>query len=98
MFFKTFVEITGGGSAGIHIEARMPDQQGQLAPFVQAIANAGSYIASIVITHEENGYGFVDLKERGGDEAEIRQELKKLATVDHINFRPSSQDKLIKFG
>ncbi|MBT3337677.1 MAG: CBS domain-containing protein [Anaerolineae bacterium] len=95
--FKTFVEITGGGQAGTHIEARMPDQQGQLAPFVQAVTNAGSYIASIVITYEENGYGYVDVKERGGDEAVIQQELEKLASIDNINFRASGQDKLLTF-
>ncbi len=96
--FKTFVEITGGGQAGTHIEARMPDQQGQLAPFVQAVTNAGSYIASIVINYEENGYGYVDVKERGGDEALIQEELTKLTSVDNINFRASGQDKLLKFG
>ena len=96
--FKTFVEITGGGQAGTHIEARMPDQQGQLAPFVQAVTNAGSYIASIVINYEENGYGYVDVKERGGDETLIQEELKKLTSVDNINFRASGQDKLLQFG
>ena len=96
--FKTFVEITGGGQAGVHIEARMPDEQGQLAPFIQAITNAGSYISSVVINYEEGGYGHVDVKERGGDESKIQQELDKLTSIDNVNFRPSSQDKLIRFG
>lgn len=96
--FKAFVEITGGGQAGTHIEARMPNQQGQLAPFVQAITNAGSYIASIVITYDEGGYGNVDVKERGGKEADILRELETLTSIDNINFRPSGQDKLITFG
>ena len=95
--FKTFVEITGGGQAGTHIEARMPDQQGQLAPFIQAITNAGSYIASVVITYEENGYGHVDVKERGSNEEKIREELSSLTNVDNVEFRASGQDKLLKF-
>lgn len=96
--FKTFVEVTGGGQTGTHIEARMPDQQGQLAPVIQAITDAGSYIVSIVITYEEGGYGHVDVKERGGNETELRENLKKLPTVDNVNFRSSGQDKLIKLG
>jgi len=96
--FKTFVEVTGGGKPGTHIEARMPDQQGQLAPFIQAITDAGSYIASVVITYEDGGYGRVDVKERGGNEAELRQALENLSGLDDINFRSSGQDKLIKLG
>lgn len=96
--FKAFVEVTGGGQTGTHIEARMPDQQGQLAPFVQTISDAGSYIASIVITYEEGGYGHVDVKERGGDTAKIQEGLQKLPSIDNINFRSSGQDKLLQFG
>ena len=96
--FKAFVEVTGGGKAGTHIEARMPDQQGQLAPFIQAISDAGSYIASIVITYEDGGYGHVDVKERGGDEAVLRQALENLPSIDSVNFRSSGQDKLIQLG
>ena len=96
--FKTFVEITGGGQPGTHIEARMPDQKGQLAPFIQAITDADSYIVSVVITYEDEGYGHVDVKERGGDEELLRQELGKLSTVDQINFRASGRDELLQFG
>ena len=96
--FKTFVEVTGGGKPGTHIEVRMPDQQGQLAPFIQAITDAGSYIASVVITYEDGGYGRIDVKERGGNEAELRQALENLSGLDDINFRSSGQDKLIQLG
>ena len=96
--FKTFVEITGGGQPGTHIEARMPDQKGQLAPFIQAITDADSYIVSVVITYEDEGYGHVDAKERGGDEDRLRQELGKLSNVDQINFRASGRDELLQFG
>ncbi|MEN8173943.1 MAG: CBS domain-containing protein, partial [Chloroflexota bacterium] len=96
--FKTFVEITGGGQAGTHIEARVPDQPGQLAPMIQAITDAGSYIVSVVLTYNDDGYGNVDVKERGGDEAAIQKELDKLDNVDQVNFRASGQDKLLQFG
>lgn len=96
--FKTFVEITGGGQAGTHIEARVPDEPGQLAPFIQAITNAGSYIVSVVLTYSEDGYGNVDVKERSGDEDKIKKELDKLSDIDQVNFRASGQDELIQFG
>ncbi len=96
--FKTFIEITGGGQAGSRIEARMPDQQGQLAPFIQALSNAGSYIVSVVITYEESrDFAYVDVKERGGDEASIREELEKLGNVEILAFRPGESDKLLSF-
>jgi acetoin utilization protein AcuB len=97
--FKTFVEITGGGEPGIHIEAQIPNQIGQLAPFIQAITNAGSYIVSVAIAYTEDGnYGLVDVKERSGDTAKIQSEVEKLEGIKDIEFRPSGQDKLLKFG
>ena len=97
--FKTFVEITGGGEPGIHIEAQVPNQIGQLAPFIQAISNAGSYIVSVAISYTEDGnYGLVDVKERSGDTDKIKSEIEKLDGIKNIEFRPSGQDKLLKFG
>jgi acetoin utilization protein AcuB len=97
--FKTFVEITGGAQAGSRIEARMPDQKGQLAPFIQALSNADSYIVSVAISYEGSGdYGYVDVKERGGNEAKIRAELEKLSGVEILSFRPGDDDNLLTFG
>ena len=97
--FKTFIEITGGGQPGSRIEARIPNQKGHLAPFIQAFSNAGSYIVSLAITTgENNDYGYMDLKERGGDEADIRNELDKLGYVEIVSFRHSDSDKLLTFG
>jgi acetoin utilization protein AcuB len=97
--FKTFVDITGGGQAGSRIEARMPDQKGQLAPFIEAFTKAGSYIVSVTISYEKVGeYAVVDIKERGGDETAIKTQLGKLGNVEIIEFRPSDEDKLLKFG
>lgn len=96
--FKTFVEITGGGQAGSRIEARMPDQKGQLAPFIKAFTNANSYIVSIAITYDPDGeHAFVDVKERGGDESVIIDELKKLGNIEILEFRPSDSDELLQF-
>ena len=96
--FKTFVEITGGTQAGSRIEARMPDQRGQLAPFIQALTDAGSYIVSVAITHDEgSGYGYANVKERGGDEEKMRLELEKLPNLEVIAFRPSEDDKVLSY-
>ena len=97
--FRTFIEITGGGQPGSRIEARIPNQKGHLAPFIQAFSNAGSYIVSLAITTSENNdYGYMDLKERGGNEDDIRKELDKLGYVEIVSFRHSDSDKLLTFG
>lgn len=97
--FRTFIEITGGGQPGARIEARLPNQKGHLAPFIQALSNAGSYIVSLVITISENNeYGQIDVKERGGNEDDIRTELDKPGYVEITSFRHSDSDKLLTFG
>jgi acetoin utilization protein AcuB len=95
--FRTFIEITGGGQPGSRIEAKMPIQKGHLAPFVQALSNAGSFIVSLAISNDDN-YGYLDVKERGGDEDEMRNELDKLGYVEIISFRQSDSDKILTFG
>ena len=63
------------------------------------LSNADSYIVSVAISYEESGeHGYVDVKERGGDEDRIREELAKLQNVEIIAFRPSDDDKVLKFG
>ena len=96
--FRTFVEITGGGQAGTRIEAKLPNQKGHLAPFIQALSNAGSFIVSLAISNESPDYGYIDIKERGGNEDEIRKEIEKLGYVEIINFRKSDTDQLLTFG
>ena len=96
--FRTFVEITGGGQAGTRIEAKLPNQKGHLAPFIQALSNAGSFIVSLAISNESPDYGYIDIKERGGNEDEIRQEIEKLGYVEIVNFRKSDTDQLLTFG
>lgn len=97
--FKTFVEVSGGGQSGSRIEARMPDEKGQLAGFVRAFSNADSYIVSVTITYDESGnYFYADLKERGGDDQQILEELEKLGTVEILEFRPSDHGELLSYG
>jgi acetoin utilization protein AcuB len=96
--FKTFIEITGGDQPGSRIEAKLPNSKGHLAPFMQAFSNAGSYIVSLAINHsDDTDYGFMDVKERGGNEDNIRKELDKLGYVEIISFRHSDNDKLQTF-
>ena len=97
--FRTFVEITGGGQPGARIEARIPNQKGHLAPFIQALSNAGSYIVSLAITVSENNeFGYMDVKERGGNEDDIRKELDKLGYVEIVSFLHNDEDKLLTLG
>ena len=96
--FRIFVEITGGGQSGSRIEAKMPNQKGHLAPFIQALSNAGSFIVSLAISTESPDYGYVDVKERGGNEDEIRKEIENLGYVEIVNFHQNDSDKLLTFG
>jgi acetoin utilization protein AcuB len=96
--FRTFIEMTGGNQPGSRIEARLPNQKGHLAPFIQALSNAGSYIVSLALSNNEEDYGYWDVKERGGNEDEIRKELDKLGYAEIISFRPSDSDKLLTYG
>ena len=97
--FRTFIEMTGGDQPGSRIEAKLPNQKGHLAPFIQALSNAGSYIVSLAITSNEDTIMAIwDVKERGGNEEEIRKELDKLGYVEIISFRQSDSDKLLTFG
>jgi acetoin utilization protein AcuB len=96
--FRTFVEITGGGEPGTRIEAKLPNQKGHLAPFIQALSNAGSFIVSLAISNESPDYGLIDVKERGGKEDEIRKEIGKLGYVEIVNFRKSDSDQLVTFS
>ncbi len=95
--FRTFIEMTGGGQPGTRIEARLPNQKGHLAPFIQALSNAGSYIVSVALSSNEDDYGYWDVKERGGNEDEMRKELDKLGYAEIISFRQSDSDKLLTF-
>lgn len=96
--FRTFIEITGGGQPGMRIEARLPNQRGHLAPFIQALSNAGSYIVSLAIINDNTEFGYHDVKIRGGSEEDIRAEIDKLGYVQIDSFMQNDSDKLLTLG
>ena len=96
--FRTFIEITGGGQPGTRIEARLPNQKGHLAPFLQALTNAGSYIVSLAIVNDDTEFGYHDVKVRGGSEEDIRAELDKLGYVEIVAFLQNDSDELLTLG
>lgn len=97
--FRAFIDITGGGQPGTRIEARLPNARGHLAPFIQALSNAGSYIVSLSLSSNDDvDFGYWDVKERGGNEADIRKELDALGYVEILSSRHSDSDQLMTFG
>jgi hypothetical protein len=76
----------------------MPDEKGELAKIVQALAAAGSYIVSVALTYDKNEpVCYADIKERDGDEKKIREEIGKLDEMELLTFRPHKEDKLLSF-
>ena len=97
--FKTFVEVTGGGESGTRIEAKLPNKMGQLAAFTKAVTEAGAWIVSLALTYDESGdYFYIDMKERSGDEDQIRVEVEKMGTVEYVQFTPCSDENLLNYG
>jgi acetoin utilization protein AcuB len=95
--FKAFIEVMGGGQPGSRIEVELPDKKGQLAATLSAMAAAGSSIVSVTVFEDRPGYAIVDIKERGGDEKKLREELEKLGTAEIIEFRPDEEYELLSF-
>jgi acetoin utilization protein AcuB len=96
--FGAFVEVSGGGQPGSRLEVKMPDVKGELAKITHGLAEAGSYIVSLTISYDDTGdYAFADIKERGGDDKRLREEMDKI-NIEIINFRPSEDDQLLRFS
>ena len=97
--FKTFVEITGGGESGTRIEAKLPNVMGQLAGFTKAVTDSGGWIVSLALTYDESGdYFYIDMKERGGNEGKLQEELDKMGTVEYVRFSPCTSEQLLEIG
>lgn len=96
--FKTFVEIMGGGQPGSRVEVQMPDEKGQLAAVLGAMVAAGSYIVSVTLFYDKPGYAIANIKERGGDEEQLRAELEKLGTAEILEFRSTEENRLLTFS
>ncbi len=96
--FRSFVEISGGGQPGTRIEIKMPDKKGELAKIILAFANSGSYIVSVTLSYEKGEpVCIADIKERDGDEKQLREELEKLGEMEVITFRQHKEDKLLSY-
>jgi len=96
--FEAFVEVSGGGQPGSRMEVKMPDVKGELAKITRGLAEAGSYIVSLTISYDETGeFAYADIKERGGDEKKLREEMEKI-DIEIVNFRPSEDDQLFRFS
>lgn len=97
--FKTFVEVTGGGESGTRIEAKLPNVMGQLAGFTKAVTDSGGWIVSLTLSYDESGeFFYIDMKERGGDEAKLQEELDKMGTVEYVRFSPCTAEQLLEIG
>jgi acetoin utilization protein AcuB len=97
--FKTFVEVTGGGQSGTRIEAKLPNEMGQLAGFTKAVTDSGGWIVSLAITYDESGdHFFIDMKERGSDETKLQKELENMGSVEYIRFSPCTSEHLLEVG
>jgi ACT domain-containing protein len=90
--------VMGGGQPGTCIEVGLPDEKGQLAATLSAMAAAGSSIVSVTVFEDRPGYAIVDIKERGGDEKQLREELEKLGSAEIREFRPTEEYRLLSFG
>lgn len=97
--FKAFVEVMGGGEPGLRIDLHVADERGQLASIARVFADAGSNIVSITsFEGEDTSRGILSIKERGADEDVLKQSLGELDRVQILEFRPSGQDCMLKFG
>jgi acetoin utilization protein AcuB len=96
--FKVFVEAMGGNQPGSYVEVQMPDEKGQLASTLGAMVAAGSYIVSVSLIYDKPGYATAAIKERGGDEKKLQQEMEKLGTAEILEFRPHEKNRLLSFG
>lgn len=97
--FKTFVEVTGGGESGTRVEAKLPNVMGQLAGFTKAVTDSGGWIVSLTLSYDESGeFFYIDMKERGGDETKLQEELDKMGTVEYVRFSPCTAEQLLEIG
>ena len=64
-----------------------------------AVTDSGGWIVSLVITYDESGdYFYIDMKERGGNEAKLKEELDKMGTVEYVRFSPTTTEQLVEIG
>jgi acetoin utilization protein AcuB len=97
--FKTVVEVMGGGEPGFRVEIEIENEIGSLANICKAFADINSSIVSLTTFRGlDQSTGIISIKERGADEAQLREMLGKLECVKILTIRPNRQDELLKYG
>ncbi len=97
--FRTVVEVMGGGEPGYRVEIEIENEVGSLAKVCQGFADINSSIISLTTFRgADQSTGIISIKERGSDEAQLREMLGKLECVTILTIRPNRQDELLKFG
>jgi acetoin utilization protein AcuB len=97
--FKTFVEVMGGGEPGSRVEIQVADKKGQLLRALELLYAAGSYIVSLTTFKDDSGaYTIASIKQRGAEEAALREGFAQADTIDLLEYRPTDADELIQLG
>ncbi len=97
--FKTVVEVMGGGEPGFRVEIEVKNEIGALAKVCQAFVDVNSGIIALTTFRGlDPSTGVISVKERGADEAQLREVLGKLEDAKILTIRPNSHDELLKYG
>jgi acetoin utilization protein AcuB len=94
--FQSLVALSGGGQEGARFTMRLPDKPGILAKVAQIVADAGGNIISATTWRSENdGYGYVTIKESGANFSQLQQKLQTIeAELVDVREKPACQQKL----
>jgi acetoin utilization protein AcuB len=96
--FQTFVALLGGGEEGARFTVRLPDKPGTLAKLAKVVADAGGNIISATTWRDETAhYGYVTIKERGANFAQLEQALAG-QEAEVVDVREKTQCKPQMFG
>lgn len=97
--YKSFIEVLGGGEAGLRVDVRLPDKTGQLAKIARAVADAGGNILALTQFRDvDAGFAEMTIKEQGADEAQLKAALDQMDDVEIIRIRQGGTDQPEEFG
>lgn len=96
--FRAFVNLLGGEEEGARFTLSVLDEPGTLAKIAQAVADAGGNIVSLTTWDKGDPTGgFITVKERGADFAQLSQALNALdAKVIDVREKPTCSPQ--KYG
>ncbi len=96
--FQTFAALLGGGEEGARFTVRMADRPGMLAKVAQAIADAGGNIIAATTWHgRDDNLGYITIKERGANFAQLQRALVSLG-VEVADVREKPDYPLQQYG